>query len=118
MGDILETLAVVATSLGGLELVKWAFNIGSYRRNQSAQAEMSELEAERLEVTVMKENITFLQEQLNSRNEEIAEKNELLRKQNEDILKLTSDNVLLKTERSIKLCEIRGCDHRDPQSGY
>lgn len=118
MSDFLITLSTVVGALGGLEFIKWAFNLGSYKRNEAAKAEVAELEADRLEIVVMKENIEFLQSQLNKRNEEISEKNELLRKQNEEILELKSENVMLKTERQMKLCEVRGCTKREPQSGY
>ena len=118
MNDFVTTICTVVGALGGLEFIKWAFNLGSYKRNQAAKAEVAEIEADRLGIVVMKENIEFLQHQLNLRNEEIAEKNELLRKQNEDILELKSENVMLKTERAMKLCEVRNCSGRKPQSGY
>jgi hypothetical protein len=118
MNDFVMTICTVVGALGGLEFVKWAFNLGSYKRNQVAQAEVAEMEADRLEIVIMKENMEFLQGQLNGRNEEIAEKNELLRKQNEEILSKESENVMLKSERQMKLCERRCCKDREPQSGY
>lgn len=108
MGSI---VASVVMALGGFEFVKWLFNRKNGKR-------VSEAEADASEFNTLREQIVFLQEQLLKKEERFAEQTNMLRESTKRELELVRENAMLKTERSLKLCERKMCAERMPQSGY
>ena len=101
----------VLTALGGFEFIKWIVSRRYGRR-------MDEAEADKSEFSTLREQIVFLQEQLLKKEERFAEQTNVLRETTKRELELVRENTMLKTERSLKLCERRMCGDRQPQSGY
>lgn len=104
-------IATVLTALGGFEFVKWLVARKTGKRVEEATADESEF-------SVLRKQVEFLQEQLLKKEERFAEQTDMLRKVTARELELTRENTMLKTERSLKLCERRMCAERMPQSGY
>lgn len=114
MNDIVQILTAIATiiaTLGGWETIKYFLNRKTSKRK-------AEAEADSVEFTVLRQSVEFLQVQLQNKEKRFAEEIEVVRKLTTENLQLTSENVKLKTERSLKLCERRNCAQREPQSGY
>lgn len=114
MNDIVQILTIIATiiaTLGGWETIKYFLNRKTNKRK-------AEAEADSVEFTVLRQSVEFLQIQLQNKEKRFAEEIEVVRKLTTENLQLTSENVKLKTERSLKLCERRNCVQREPQSGY
>lgn len=109
--QILTTIATIIATLGGWEAIKYFLNRKTNKRK-------AEAEADSVEFDVLRQATEFMQNQLKEKEERFAAQTELVRKQNTEILELTGENVKLKTERSLKLCERRNCAQREPQSGY
>lgn len=109
--QILTTIATIIATLGGWETIKYFLNGKTNKRK-------AEAEADSVEFTVLRQSVEFLQVQLQNKEKRFAEEIEVVRKLTTENLQLTSENVKLKTERSLKLCERRNCAQREPQSGY
>lgn len=109
--QILTTTATIIATLGGWETIKYFLNKKTNKRK-------AEAEADSVEFTVLRQSVEFLQVQLQNKEKRFAEEIEVVRKLTTENLQLTSENVKLKTERSLKLCERRNCAQREPQSGY
>jgi hypothetical protein len=109
--QILTTIATIIATLGGWETLKYFLNRKTNKRK-------AEAEADSVEFTVLRQSVEFLQVQLQNKEKRFAEEIEVVRKLTTENLQLTSENVKLKTERSLKLCERRNCAQREPQSGY
>ena len=101
----------VIVALGGFESVKWLLNRKNNKRESEASADDSEF-------SVLRKQIEFLQEQLLKKEERFAEQTTLVRTLTAENLELTRKVAMLETERSLKLCERRGCADRQPQSLY
>lgn len=108
---MMSALGGMIVALGGFEAVKWFFTRKSGKRIEEAEADRSEFSA-------LREQIVFLQEQLLKKEERFAEQSNVLRDTTKRELDLTREVTMLKTERSLKLCEKRMCAERQPQSGY
>lgn len=98
-------------SIGGWELVKWFLNRKSNKRMAEAQADDSEF-------SVLSKTNTFLQEQLAKKEERFAEQTDRIRALTSENIQLTGRVARLEAERCMKLCEVRNCPSRQPQSGY
>lgn len=109
--QILTTIATIIATLGGWEAVKYFLDRKTNKRK-------AEAEADSVEFTVLRQSVEFLQIQLQNKEKRFAEEIEVVRKLTTENLELTSENVKLKTERALKLCERRNCAQREPQSGY
>lgn len=101
----------VLLSLGGFEFIKWIVTRKQGKRVEEASADDSEF-------SVLRKQIEFLQEQLLKKEERFAAQTDALRDATRKELELTREVTMLKTERSLKLCERRMCAERQPQSGY
>lgn len=101
----------VLLSLGGFEFIKWVVARKQRKRVEEASADDSEF-------SVLRKQIEFLQEQLLKKEERFAAQTDALRDATRKELELTREVTMLKTERSLKLCERRMCAERMPQSGY
>lgn len=111
MTELVTIILSIVTTLGGWEAVK-------YLINRKTNARISESQADASEFSVLKETNLFLQEQLIQKEKRFAEQTDLVRQLNTDNLELTRKCAKLEAERSLKLCEVRCCPNREPQSGY
>ena len=108
---MLGVAATIVTALGGFEFIKWVVARKQGKRVEEASADDSEF-------SVLRKQIEFLQEQLLKKEERFAAQTDALRDATRKELELTREVTMLKTERSLKLCERRMCAERQPQSGY
>ncbi len=111
MNEILITAGGLLTALGGWEAIKYLLNRKTNSRKAEADADQSEF-------SVLKQTIEFLQTQLKEKEERFAEQTALLRQTNRELLEKERENGMLRAERALKLCEVRNCLKREPQSGY
>ena len=111
IGEIATIIATIVGAVGGLEFIKWIVARKTGKRMEEASADDSEF-------SVLRKQIEFLQEQLLKKEERFAEQTDRLREVTARELELTREITMLKTERSLKLCERRMCADRMPQSGY
>lgn len=114
-GSLLGVAATIVTALGGFEFIKWVVNWFTNRKNNKRENDAS---ADDSEFSVLRKQIEFLQEQLLKKEERFAAQTDALRDATRKELELTREVTMLKTERSLKLCERRMCAERMPQSGY
>lgn len=129
MEEIIITAGSVITSLGGFELVKWIVkwivNRKSNKRVAEANADSVELKNDIDEFHFLKERIEFKDKQLIEKEERFMKQTEHVMSLNKQLLeqtiengRLKAENSELKAERKMKLCEVRNCLQREPQSGY
>lgn len=123
--DILTMVISVVGTLGGFELIKWLFNRKSNSRVAEANADSVELKNNVDEFHYLRERIEFKDKQLLEKEERFVKQTEHIRQLNKQLLDQTIENGLLraenselKAERKMKLCEVRNCLKREPQSGY
>ena len=116
--DWLTAIVGALTALGGLELIKWLANRKSNVRVAAAEAERAEIKSNIDEFALLREQITFLQQQMLDKEARFAEQTNLVRSLNAEVLVMKARLVELETERKMKLCEVRNCPNRQPQSGY
>lgn len=98
-----ETLVTVLGALGGLELVKWLYNIIANRRNN---ARINEAEADASEFHVLEEQIQFLQQQLKDKEERFVEQTNLLRDTQRDLLLLEKEKAVMEVEYLKRIAEL------------
>ena len=122
---LLSSLGGVVMALGGWEAVKWFLNRKSNSRIAEANAEKAELENEKTEFHFLRERLEFKDKELMEKEQRFVEQTNLVRDLNRQLLEQTIENgklqariSALEAERSMKLCERRGCVDRQPQSGY
>lgn len=113
--SVIGLATAMVTALGGFEFVKWLVNWFTNRKNNKREDDAS---ADDSEFSVLRKQIEFLQEQLLKKEERFAAQTDALRDATRKELELTREVTMLKTERSLKLCERRMCAERMPQSGY
>ena len=121
----IKMILTVVTTLGGFEGVKWLMNRKSNKAIAEASADTAEIKAEESEFTYLRGRVEFAEQQLLMKEQRFAEQTDVLRKAQNDLLNSTLENgkhqaeiARLKAERAMKLCERRGCQSREPQSGY
>ncbi|MBP3353316.1 MAG: hypothetical protein J6L02_01510 [Bacteroidales bacterium] len=124
-GDIVTVVSTVLASLGGFEFMKWLFTRRSNKRIAAAQANSKEIEVETDEFHLLRERLELSDRQLLEKEQRFYEQTLLVRKLNKQLLEKTNENGALsarisslEAERAMKLCERRGCERREPQSGY
>ncbi|MBE6336247.1 MAG: hypothetical protein E7066_06195 [Lentimicrobiaceae bacterium] len=125
MEEIITMTISVVIALGGFEFIKWLFNRKSDSRVAEANADSVELKNDVDEFHFLKERIEFKDKQLIEKEERFAKQNEYAMELNRQLLEQTIENGKLKAEiselkaeRSMKLCQVRNCTKREPQSGY
>ena len=125
MEGIVSQVAALLMALGGLEFLKWLWTRKSKARLAAAEADAAELKASADEYHLLKERIDNLNEQLVSKEQRFDEQTQLLRQTNKELLDEIKQNGLLsakiaalEAERDMKLCQVRNCPKREPQSGY
>ena len=122
---LFSSVGGVIMALGGWEAVKWLLNRKSNSRIAEANAEKAELENEKTEFHFLRERLEFKDKELMEKEQRFVEQTKLVRELNRQLLEQTIENgklqariSALEAERSMKLCERRGCADRQPQSGY
>lgn len=125
IGTIVTSVVSLLVALGGLELLKWWWTRKSKARMAAAEADAAELRASADEYHLLKERIDNLNEQLMNKEKRFDEQTSLLRQTNKELMEEIKKNGLLaaeiaelKAERAMKLCQVRNCPNREPQSGY
>lgn len=123
--NIITIVATVVGTLGGWEAIKWFLTRKSNTRIAEANAEEKELHNEIDEFRFLRERLEFKDQQLIDKEKRFSEQTEVLRTLNKQLLEQTIENgklqaciARLETERSLKLCEVKMCPSRQPQSGY
>ena len=123
-GIITSVVSLIA-ALGGLEFLKWLWTRKSKARMAAAEADVAELKAEKDEYYLLRERLEFMDKQMIGKEQRFDEQTAVLRdvqKQlNEEIKNnglLSAEIAALKAERAMKLCQVRNCSKREPQSGY
>lgn len=123
--DIVTIVSTLVATLGGWEAIKWFLTRKSNARIAEAQAEEKELKNDVDEFHFLRERLEFKDKQLMDKEQRFAEQTEIVRQLNKQLLdqaiengKLSARISGLEAERAMKLCEVRGCQSRQPQSGY
>lgn len=124
-GGIVTSVVSLIAALGGLEFLKWLWTRKSKARMAAAEADVAELKAEKDEYYLLRERLEFMDKQMLGKEQRFDEQTAVLRevqKQlNEEIKNnglLSAEIAALKAERAMKLCQVRNCSRREPQSGY
>lgn len=106
---------------GGLGVLSYLFFFDSKKRTENARAKQSEAEARRIE----EENITSYAEEWKMLYEKKVERVIKLERQAEDdrqrIRELTEKNLQLSLDlqkANFTKCEVKGCQSRQPPTGY
>lgn len=118
MRDVLEIIITGVVSLLGWEGIKWLYTRKSNTRIVQAQADAAEVKADVDEFHHLREMVEWMQERLKQKEERSAEQTQLVRQLQRELLEAEKKVSKLETERSMKLCEVRNCGNRQPQSGY
>lgn len=116
--DWIQNISAIIIAFGGLELLKWL-----YTRKYGKKLE--EVKANSAEFALLKERLDYLNRQMLDKEKRFAEQTDHVRALNRELIEketvigdLKADISELKAERRLKLCERRGCQQRQPQSGY
>ena len=125
VGSTITTAITMITALGGLEFLKWLWTRKSKARLAAAEANAAELKAEKDEYYLLRERLEFMDKQMIEKEQRFNEQTNLLRDTNRQLLEQIKENGLLsakiaslEAERAMKLCQVRNCAMREPQSGY
>lgn len=129
MVEIIEKIIPLVVSmllaLGGLEFIKWLFNRKPGKRLAEATADHSEVKVDTDEFHLLRERLELADRQLLEKEQRFYDQTDELRKTTAELLtaerkisELNGEVSALKAERKMKLCEVRNCAQREPQSGY
>lgn len=123
--ELTQTLLVIIGSLGGVEFFRWLLTRRANKRQAEATADHAEIQTEEAEFVYLRKRIEFSEQQLAEKEKRFSEQTDVLREAQRELLSMTVENgkimaeiAALKAERSMKLCERKGCGQRQPQSGY
>ena len=134
-GIVTSVVSLIA-ALGGLEFLKWLWTRKSKARMAAAEADVAELKAEKDEYYLLRERLEFMDKLIIDKDKQYNELRDLTNKRydeqtshlrkvqgqlNEEIKNnglLSAEIAALKAERAMKLCQVRNCSRREPQSGY
>jgi hypothetical protein len=125
IGNIVTSIISLLAALGGLEFLKWLWTRKSKARMAAAEADAAELKAEKDEYHLLRERLEFTEAQMIEKEQRFNDQTNLLRDTNRQLMEQIKENGLLsakvaalEAERSMKLCQVRSCPKREPQSGY
>lgn len=123
--ELTQTLLAIVGTLGGWEAIKWLLTRKSNKAIAEASAAQAEVQTEEAEFVYLRKRIEFSEQQLADKERRFAEQTEVLRQAQRELLDMTIAKgtaearvAALEAERSMKLCERRGCAQRQPRSGY
>lgn len=123
--SVLHTIVTIIGALGGLELIKWLYTRKSKVKVEEAEAEIKRIKAEADEYHLIRERLDYLNKEMNEKEKRFTEQTDYVRKLNKELIDKETEIgnhkaeiSALKAERQMKLCQVRGCANRQPQSGY
>ena len=118
MDELAQTLGMILGAIGGLEFIKWIYHRKIGKKQQ-------EIEAKKEEFHYLRERIDFLNQDIIAKEQRFTEQTLHVRDLNRQLLDMEVELgnkkakiSALEAERSMKLCERKGCGQRQPQSGY
>lgn len=121
----IETIITILSALGGFELIKWFYTRKSKKKVEEAEAEIARIKADADEYHLLRERIQFLNQDILDKEVRFVEQTKHVRELNRELLdkekeigNYKAEISALKAERQMKLCQVRGCANRQPQSGY
>lgn len=125
VNTIITSVVSLLAALGGLEFLKWLWTRKSKARMAAAEADAAELKVEKDEFQLIRDRLQYSDQQLMEKEKRFNEQTNLLRETNRQLLEQIKENGLLsakiaslEAERAMKLCQVRMCPKREPQSGY
>lgn len=125
MNDFVMTICTVVGALGGLEFIKWWYNRKARTEVEKAEAESAKIKADADEFRYLRERIEMLDKDQIAKEQRFNDQITHIRDLNRQIVALEIEKgdlkaevSALKAERKMKLCEVRNCAKREPQSGY
>ena len=125
INSIITSIVSLIAALGGIEFLKWLWTRKSKARMAAAEADAAELKVEKDEFQLIRERLQYSDQQLMEKEQRFNEQTNLLRDTNRQLLEQIKENGLLsakvaslEAERAMKLCQVRMCPKREPQSGY
>lgn len=125
MNDFVMTICTVVGALGGLEFIKWWYNRKARTEVEKAEAESARVKADADEFRYLRERIEMQDKDALAKEQRFNDQITHIRDLNRQIVALEIEKgdlkaevSALKAERKMKLCEVRGCAQREPQSGY
>lgn len=121
----IETIITLVGALGGLELIKWLYTRKSKAKVEEAEAEVARVKADADEYHLIRERLDLLNKDMIEKEKRFMEQTNHVRELNRQLIdkEVEIGNYKakvseLEAERKMKLCERRGCQQRQPQSGY
>lgn len=118
--DINTLLSIIAT-IGGIEGVRFLFNLKANKRKANASAKTEEITARTQEFELYKKQIEYLQNRLEMRDTKVDFLYAELREKENQVLRLTAENNALELkaqEADLWRCNILDCDHRMPPKDF
>lgn len=118
--DISTLLSIIAT-IGGIEGIKFFFNLKANKRKAEASAQTEEISARTQEFELYKKQIEYLQNRLEQRDNKVDFLYAELREKENQVLRLTAENNALELkaqEAEMWRCNILDCDHRTPPKNF
>lgn len=123
--DIITTLITCLTSCSVIELARWLYNRKPDKAKREAEAMQTRIAAKEDEHEYLRKRIELLDKDAYEREQRFVEVNMHVRELNAQLLekeatigKQSAQISELLAERKMKLCEVRRCAKREPQSGY
>lgn len=125
INSIITSVVSLIAALGGIEFLKWLWTRKSKTRMAEAEADAAKLKVEKDEFQLLRDRLQYADQQLIEKEQRFNEQTNLLRETNRQLLEQIKENGLLsakvaslEAERAMKLCQVRMCSKREPQSGY
>lgn len=125
INSIITSVVSLIAALGGIEFLKWLWTRKSKTRMAEAEADAAKLKVEKDEFQLLRDRLQYADQQLIEKEQRFNEQTNLLRETNRQLLEQIKENGLLsakvaslEAERAMKLCQVRMCPKREPQSGY
>lgn len=123
--EVIRDITAVLIALGGLEFIKWIFNRKTDKRLAEATADHTEVKTDTDEFHLLRERLELADRQCLEKDQRFYDQTDELRKTTGELLtaerrisELNGEVSALKAERKMKLCEVRNCAQREPQSGF
>lgn len=123
--DIWTTLITCLLSVGVLEFCKWLYNRKPHRAQVEAEASMARVKAKEEEHDYLRRRLELVEKDVYEKEQRFLETNAHVLELNAQLLEKETNNgklaarvAELEAERKMKLCEVRRCGQREPQSGY
>lgn len=125
INSIITSVVSLIAALGGIEFLKWLWTRKSKTRMAEAEADAAKLKVEKEEFQLLRDRLQYADQKLIEKEQRFNEQTNLLRETNRQLLEQIKENGLLsakvaslEAERAMKLCQVRMCPKREPQSGY